>query len=466
MLSLQTDANRNDADMILRGWESGQRAWPPPGSASGRNGDARFDDLIVRKYGGSSLATFEHMQRVATSLAAAHFESGPMVVVVSARGSITDELLALVAESGGVRADRETDQLLATGECESAALMAIALRKRGVPATSMTGAQAGIRAVGKHGEGIISHVDSERMLGKLNNGTTVVVAGFQGVKDNGDVITLGRGGSDTTAVALAAQLCARRCEIYTDVAGVYTSDPRVVADARLLPKIDVGVMAELAFAGARILHSRAVELAAMHAVDVVVRGSFAKSQGTVIVGRNDGKMLETDSVVVGIAHDEDVARILVQVGARQSDAAAEVLLLLARNSVPVDLVARSGPYESETRMGFTVRRSDLGEFHGSLKQYVEAVGGYLHIDDYVGKVSLVGMGLLNRPEYTARLLMALSRAQIATSWISTSQLRASVVIPLNRLAEAVLLLHREFGLANAARGTQLTLVPEERAGEV
>ncbi|HEX2298503.1 MAG TPA: ACT domain-containing protein, partial [Pseudonocardiaceae bacterium] len=299
----------------------------------------------------------------------------------------------------------------------------------------------------------------------LARGEVAVVAGFQGVNDAGDMLTLGRGGSDTTAVALAAVLAARHCEICTDVAGVFTADPRVVDPVRVLPELDVGVMAEMSFAGAKVLHSRAVELAAMHHVELHVRNSLPGSNsppaggrpgrtapggepgpGTVIPAGSDPTILETSGVVVAVAHDIDVARVLVQCGSRRSDLAAEILMLLSRHSVPVDLVARSGPYEDEFRMGFTMPRKDVHEALRGMRDAMHGLGATIRVDENVGKLSLIGMGLLNRPEYTARMLSALSSAGIPTSWVSTSQLRTSVVIPQDRVLDAVRLLHDEFEL--------------------
>jgi aspartate kinase len=402
--------------------------------------------IVVLKYGGSSLASLDRMCRIAERVASDHVADGPRVVVVSARGNTTDELLAVASELGGDRASREADQLLATGECASAALMAMALAQRGVLAVSLTGVQAGIRASGKHGEGVISAIDTGRIRRLLGAGVTVVVAGFQGVNEDGDVITLGRGGSDTTAVALAAVLGASRCEIYSDVEGVCTADPRVVPTARVMTDVDVGMMAEMAFAGAKVLHSRAVELAAMHGVEVLVGSAVPQTCGTAITASTRGySTLEGLGAVAAITHDMDVARVLVRSNGG-TDVAEGVLRLLASQAVPVDLVARSGPYEAEFRMGFTVRRSDLIDVRAPLEHYVGSVSGVIRIDENVGKLSLIGMGLLNRPAYTARMLSTLAAAGIPTSWISTSQLRTSAVIPLDRLAEAVLLLHHEFGL--------------------
>jgi aspartate kinase len=402
--------------------------------------------ILVQKYGGSSLATPERVQRVARRVAEAHRAGYATVVVVSARGDTTDELLQLATETSASRPARELDQLLATGECASAALFAIALHGLGVPAVSLTGVQAGVLVEGKYGAGLIAAVHTDRVRRLLQAGNVVVVAGFQGLNADGDIVTLGRGGSDTTAIAIAAQLRASHCEVYTDVPGVCTADPRITPSARVLPTVDVAVMAEMSFAGARVLHPRSVELAAMEGIEVHVRSSLSDERGTVIPRQSDAKALETRGVVVAITHDLDVCRILIHCGGAPGDLAAEVLGVLARHFVPVDLVARSGPYEDEFRMGFVTRRSDLAEIQEPLTRTAAAFKGGVVIEEKVGKLSVIGMGLLNRPEYTARVLAALSAINVPTSWISTSQLRTSVIVPLDRVLEAVAALHQEFEL--------------------
>ena len=403
-------------------------------------------EILVQKYGGSSVATLERVHHVARRIAESHRAGCHTVVVVSARGDTTDELLRLAGETSATRPPREVDQLLASGECASAALLAIALNGLGVPAVSLTGPQAGVRAAGRHGAGVIASVQTRRIRRLLERGNVVVVAGFQGLNAGGDIVTLGRGGSDTTAVALAAELRAGRCEIYTDVPGVLTADPRVVPTARVLPVVDAAVMAEMAFAGARVLHPRSVELAAMERIEVYVRGTFTSGPGTVIPGGVDVNELETRGVVVAVTHDLDVARVLVHCRGARRDLAGDVLGVLAAGGVPVDLVARSGPYEDEFRMGFTMRRSDAAELAPALHRTAAALGGAVRIEENIGKLSVVGMGLLSRPEYTARTLAALSAAGIGTSWLSTSQLRTSVTVPLDRVLDAVEVLHREFEL--------------------
>ncbi|WP_246017212.1 aspartate kinase [Micromonospora pisi] len=406
----------------------------------------------MQKYGGSSLATLERVHHVARRVAAAHATGRSVVVVVSARGNATDELIRLADETDPRRPERELDQLMASGECASAALLAIALHRLGVPAVSLAGPQSGVLATGRYGSGVITAVATDRMVRLLDQGNVVVVAGFQGVNSVGDIVTLGRGGSDTTAVAVAAELRAGQCEIYTDVDGIYTADPRVLPGSRRLASVDLAVMAEMAFAGAKVLHPRAVELAAMERLVLHVRGTFAADDGTVISGGGDMKVLETRGVVVAVAHDPDVARVLVHSRGSRKDLASDVLAVFARLTIPVDLVARSGPYEDEFRMGFTVAEHHVPALLPELDRALAALGGSVAVEENVGKLSLVGMGLLNRPEYTARLLAALSAAGIFTSWISTSQLRTSVTVPRHRLLDAVHIAHREFGLDQPGRG--------------
>jgi aspartate kinase len=406
---------------------------------------------LVQKYGGSSLSTMDKVRAVARRVATEHLAGRPTVVVVSARGDTTDELLRLARDLGELPENaataRELDHLLVTGECASAALLAMALHCLGVPAVSLSGRQAGIRVTGRHGAGVVDSIDTTRVRELLGDGNVVVVGGFHGVNDLGDMITLGRGGSDTTAVALAAAVGARECEIYTDVDGVYTADPRIVPAARKVPNIGPAVMAEMAFAGAGVLHSRAVELAALKQVAVHVRSSTGADLGTVVALPDDEApvSLENTSPVLAITHDLDVARVLVRSSGR-ADLAAEVLDILARNSVPVDLIARSGPHEDEFRMGFTVRRSDISEVKLALETAAGSRDGAVRVDENVAKVSLIGMGLLSRPTYVARMIGALSAADVPTSWVFTSQVRASVTVPRDRVTAAVQVLHSEFEL--------------------
>jgi aspartate kinase len=407
-------------------------------------------NVVVQKYGGSSVSTIGSLHRVAGFAAAAHRSGRSTVVVVSAQGDTTDDLIESAAQvTAGTRSERtarEVDQLLATGECASAALLAMAVDRLGIPAVSLTGSQAGVLVEGRYGSGVIADIDTTRINRLLATGHVVVIAGFQGFNTAQDAVTLGRGGSDTTAVAVAATLGAPRCEIYTDVDGVYTADPRIFPNAQVIPAISMGVMAEMAFAGAKVLHSRAVELAAMRDIELHVRSSREPGLGTLIIRGSDDIVLETERAVVAITHDLDVARVLVHAKGGQTDLAADVLAALARQSVPVDLVARTGPQEDQFRMGFTVRGSDVEDIRPVLLQLVAERSGGVRIDEDVAKVSLIGMGLLNRPEYAARMISTLAEAGIPISWVSTSQLRTSVIIPRHQALRAVDLLHERFEL--------------------
>lgn len=407
------------------------------------------DETAVQKYGGSSLATIGQIRRVARIVSETHKSGRPTVVVVSARGRTTDELLRLADLTGRKRSGRETDQLLATGEGASAALLAIALQDLGIPSVSLTGAQAGIRTAGQHGSGVIAGIDTRRLCRILADGAVAVVAGFQGVDDAGDVVTLGRGGSDTTAVAIAAALRTAACEIRTDVPGVCTADPRVVADARVLSTVDVAVMAELSFAGAKVLHPRAVELAARHRVELRVGSSaqhWSTESGTIVSAMADGPMLETRGAVVAITHDLDIARVLVRCGRRRTDLAADVLRILSARAVPVDMVARPDLREDKCALWFTIPRKDSEVVSSAILEMLTDLGETIHVDKSLGKLSLIGMGLLNHPAHTARMLSALARSGIPAHGLSTSQIRTSVVIPLDHVMRAVRLLHDEFEL--------------------
>ncbi|GAB3174264.1 aspartate kinase [Myceligenerans halotolerans] len=403
-------------------------------------------ETVVKKFGGSSLASADQVRAAAGTVAAEHANGTAVAVVVSARGDTTDELLAAADAVGAGTAapPREIDQLLSTGEIASAAQLAIALHAAGVPAVSLTGAQAGIAVTGLPGAGTVESIDTTRLRDLLTAGTVPVIAGFQGAGDAGDVVTLGRGGSDTTAVALAAALGAQRCEIYTDVAGIFTADPRLVPDARRLPDVPGPVMAEMSFAGARVMHSRAVELAALRDVDLQVRSSRGTGDGTTIVARPADDGLESRGAVLAVTHDRGVARVLLEA---ERDLAAEVFQVLAEHGTPVDVVARSGQHEPQFRMGFTIPSAQLERASAALRETVRSHGGHLHVNDDVGKVSLVGTGLLSRPELAARALATLARAGIPTSWLSTTQLRTSVTVPRDRVPAAVAALHDEFELA-------------------
>jgi aspartate kinase len=397
---------------------------------------------VVQKYGGSSLATAERIGMVAERIARTRASGRPVAVVVSATGNTTDELLRLAAQVSATPHPRETDQLLATGECASAALLAMALRERGVPAVSLTGGQAGFRVAGPYGGGSIEWVCTERVKRLLAAGNVVVITGFQGVNADGDVVTLGRGGSDTSAVALAAELGARTCQIYTDVAGVFTADPRAVPDARLLHVLPAPVMAELAFAGARVLHARSVELAEMSNVDIEVLDSATDAPGTLVESRPSG--LESRSCVVAVAHDTDVVHLTVG-----GVAPGHLVDILAEQAAPPDLFAYAAPGPAGARCGFTVPAAAAARLREPLDRLVATSGAGVVTGAAAGKVSVVGTGLLSRPRLTARALSALASAGIAPSWFGASQARVSAVVPPADAVRAAAVLHRAFGLERA-----------------
>jgi aspartate kinase len=425
-------------------------------------GDGRTDGPVVQKYGGSSLATSEQVRQVAQRVADVARTGRRVAVVVSAQGKTTDRLIGAAREINPQPAGRELDQLLATGETASASLVAMALQRLGVPATALTGAHTGILGTGPHGAGVIAAVDTERITRLLDAGQVVVIAGFQAVSAEGEVVTLGRGGSDTTAVAVAAELGAAHCEIYTDVPGVLTADPRLVPSARLLPDLDLDVMAEMAFAGAKVMHSRAVELAALCGIDIHVGHAAAPSVGTRIHAgdpaehpddltdsrTDDGDpMLETRTAVVAVVHDQDVAQVTVRTtGPTGQNPAREIFRALGRQAVPADMttvVAESGGGHAVT---MTVPHTRVDAVRRSLAEHADAPADAVTVDESVAKVSIVGKGLLSRPQYAARMLDALTGRGIHAGSLSASQSRVSVTVPRGEMGDAVRLLHTEFGL--------------------
>jgi aspartate kinase len=404
-------------------------------------------DVVVQKYGGSSLATLDRIRMVARKVAAAKRMGRSLVIVVSAMGDTTDDLLNLADQVTTSPNAREVDTLLSTGENQSAALLAMALRGQGVRAVSLSGGQAGIRVAGQHSSGVIAEIDAERVTRHLADRSVVVVAGFQGMNDSGDVVTLGRGGSDTTAVAVAVALQTSRCEIYTDVSGICTADPRLVPEARLLPVVNSLEMMEMAWTGAKIVHTRAVELAAMYQLDIHVGSSFGEGTGTVIVGGVRVQNLENSNVVLAVTHEIDVVGVSVHAGDSHVKVLDPVLSLLSAKSVPVDLLAEFDNGNGCTRISFMVSRHHADTVREELQSFAASGDIAVTMEDGMGKVSVVGTGLLSRPKYTARMLSRLSDLGIATSRIFTSQYRTSLVVPLARVDEAVNVLHQEFELA-------------------
>ncbi|MEU2659651.1 aspartate kinase [Streptomyces sp. NPDC007325] len=412
---------------------------------------------VVQKYGGSSLATTAHLRRVARRIARVAATGRRVAVVVSAQGKTTDHLISTAGEINPDADGRELDQLLATGEAASAALTAMALQRLGTPAAALAGAQTGILASGPPGAGVIVAIDTERAERLLDAGRVVVIAGFQGVDAAGDVITLGRGGSDTTAVAAAAELGAGHCEIYTDVPGVLTADPRLVPTARLMPRLDMDVMAEMAFAGAKVMHSRAVELAALCGLDIHVGDSAAPEVGTRIHATDGDNMLETQAAVMAVVHDRDAARVTVRTARSAENPALSVFRALGQQAVPADMTSVHEEDGGGHTIGLTVPHTRVAAVRDFLAAHAADGAGALTVDDTVAKVSIVGKGLLSRPQYAARMLSALTGRGITAGAFSASQLRISVTVPRAEADRAVRLLHTEFELDGSPDDAPLTL---------
>jgi len=401
--------------------------------------------IVVQKYGGSSVATAEHIMAVAERVKKNHEEEGlSLVVVVSAMGKTTDRLLALTRDLARNPSPREIDQLLSTGEQQSVALLAMALHDRGVAATSLSGPQAGMKTTGRYGSGVILEIQPERMQQLLAEGQVVIVAGFQGMNALGDVMTLGRGGSDTTAVALAAALGADRCEIYTDVDGIYTADPRIVPEAHRIPVISSSEMAEMAWRGAKVMHPRAVELGALYGVEIHVRSSFSENPGTIIKEDKALERLETRETLAGIVHDLNVSRVTLTGIRTGPGVMSRVFTPLAKAGVSVDVIVESAPKEGASDVAFTVSRADFAQARRLAGEVAEALGGQVEGEEDLGKISVVGTGMLNRPGYAANMFDALGRAGIPIRMVSTSEIQVTCVIPAERVEEAVRLLHRGF----------------------
>jgi aspartate kinase len=400
--------------------------------------------LIVQKYGGSSLATAERIKAVACRIAAAREGGNDVVVVASAMGDTTDELIALAHQVTKRPPERELDLLLHTGEVVSCALLAMALRDLGHEAVALTGFQAGIKTERRFGRARIMAVNPHRIVQELSAGRIPIVAGFQGFTDELDITTLGRGGSDTTAVALAASLGAERCEIYTDVEGVYTADPRVVPEARKLRDISYEEMLELAFQGARVMHTRAVEIGSIYKIPILVASSFTDAPGTLIHGEVD---MERRNKVRGIAHDTDVAKVTILGVPDRPGIAAAIFEPLAEAGISVDVIVQNASVDGLTDLSFTVSRSDLEKAFSLVQPVAREIGARGCVSaTNLAKVSIVGAGMQNAPGYAARMFRTLASHNINIEMITTSEIRITCIIAEDRVVEAVRALHRAFEL--------------------
>ncbi len=404
--------------------------------------------LVVQKYGGSSVADADRIKRVARRVARERAAGHDLVVVVSAMGDATDELLGLAAAITDDPDARELDVLLATGEHQSATLLSMALHALGVPAISLTGAQAGITTDGRHGRARIANIEPARVRAEIGNGKVVIVAGFQGQSaaaiGQNEVTTLGRGGSDTTAVALAAALRAERCQIFTDVRGIYTADPRLVPRARQLPVIGYEEMLELAHQGAQVMQVRAVELGWVNDVVIEVLSSFEDAPGTLI---REDPLVEQRNKVRGLAHDRNVAKVTIVAVPDRPGVARSIFEPLAEAGVNIDMIVQNVGHGGATDMSFTVPRVELARGKKVLEPIVRDLGAReLTTDASVGKVSIVGAGLHNAPGYAARMFGALADADVNIEMISTSEVRITCIVAEAELETALGALHDAFEL--------------------
>ena len=397
--------------------------------------------LIVQKFGGSSVRDAQRIRNVAGIIAETYLEGNDVLVVLSAQGDTTDDLIAKAEEINSHPSKREMDMLLSTGEQISVALCAMALESMGLPCVSLTAWQVGIQTTAVHGDARIKRIDSERVQAELDQHRIVLITGFQGMDRAGDVTTLGRGGSDTSAVALAAAFRAKLCQIYTDVDGVYTADPRIVPNARHLDELTYDEMLELASQGAGVLHNRSVELAKKFRVDLEVLSSLERKPGTKV--KEVTKVEKT--TIAGVAKDTSIARIAL-IGLRHNPGVAfQVFDLLSKHNINVDLILQSIGREDSKDISFTVHEKDLEDARAILTENQEVLCfDHIEVDGNIGKVSIVGAGLMTNCGMAARMFEALYEAGINIQMINTSEIRVSVLLDEGDVDRAVRAIHAKF----------------------
>lgn len=408
---------------------------------------------IVQKYGGTSVGSAERIEHVASRIEQAVIQGSQLVVVVSAMGKSTDVLVELANQITDSPSKREMDMLLTTGEQVTISLLAMALGKRGIEAISLTGWQAGIETEESHGNARISSIKTERMEQELEKGKVVIVAGFQGISTSSEITTLGRGGSDTTAVALAAALEASRCEIYTDVTGVYTTDPRYVKQARKLHSISYDEMLEMANLGAGVLHPRAVEFAKNYEVPLMVASSMVDEPGTMI---EEEVTMEQNLVVRGIAFENDVTKITVAGLPNRINTLSTLFQVLSKNQVNVDIIIQNQSDEEHVNISFSITQCSLKETLAILEDAKEELGfSSIHYEEELAKVSIIGSGMVSNPGVAANMFAVLAENDIFIKMVSTSEIKVSVVVKEEDMVLAVEMLHQAFQLAEAAKEAAL-----------
>lgn len=399
--------------------------------------------IIVQKFGGSSVADAEKVKNVANRVVETYKEGNNVVVVVSAQGDTTDDLIEKAHEINENPSKREMDMLLATGEQISISILAMAIEKIGVPVISLTGWQAGFLTNSNSGNARINKIDTERILSEIDKKKIVIVAGFQGIDKYDDITTLGRGGSDTSAVAIAAAIHADKCEIYTDVDGVYTADPRIVKNAKKLDEITYDEMLELASLGANVLHNRSVEMAKKYNVKLEVKSSFEKTPGTIVK-----EAVSVEKMLIrGVARDNDIARISIIGVEDKPGIAFRVFSLLAKANINVDVILQSIGRDNKKDISFTVAKANLQPALKLLEEEKLALNyeNISHRED-LSKVSIVGAGMVNNPGVAAKMFEALYDAGINIHMISTSETKVSVLINIGKAERAVEAIHDKFNI--------------------
>ena len=399
--------------------------------------------LVVQKYGGTSVGGLERIESVASRVAKARERGEDLVVVVSAMSGETNKLIEYSQYFSSNPSKREMDMLLSSGERVTAALLAIALNEMGHKTIALTGRQAGIRTDDTHTYARIESINTERLKEEISNGNIIIVAGFQGINHNGEVTTLGRGGSDLSAVALAGALKADACEIYSDVDGIYTTDPRIEPKAKKLDYISYDEMLELSSLGAKVLQNRSVELAKKMGVKIVAKSSFSDSEGTVISDEKGDSMEEV--LVSGVALDKNQARVSLRGVTDRPGIAAEIFTKLANENINVDMIIQNASENGTTNLGFTVPQSELAQ----AKEAIESFGHDLEGADYdesVAKVSIVGVGMKSHSGVAAAAFTALAKSGVNIEMISTSEIKVSMIIDEKFAELTVRVLHEEFGL--------------------
>jgi len=400
--------------------------------------------IVVQKYGGSSVADADKIRNVARRVAASFKKGNEVVVVVSAMGDTTDDLIELANKINPNPEPREMDLLLSTGEIVSSTLLAMALHAMGYSAVALSGQQAGISTDSAFSRARITGIEPERIIRELDKGNIVIVAGFQGITPDNDIATLGRGGSDTTAVALAASLKAGICEIYTDVEGVYTADPRLVPEARKLDEIGYEEMLEMATSGARVMHHRSVELGQVFNIPILVASSMVEKPGTIIHG---GKNMEQKNKVRGIAHDLDVAKITITGVPDRPGVAATIFTPLAKAGISVDTIVQNASANNITDLTFTIIKKDIPKAMKIITPVAREIGASECLSDTkLGKVSIIGTGMQNTPGYAAKMFRTLFERDINIQLITTSEIRITCIIAEEKVKDAVKALHKAFEL--------------------